>query len=193
MKPQSADARSVEELLAIIKRGARPKYVFFWGHKPKVPGRVDRSCLSNWFPSPFVVDGVRYPTTEHFMMASKARLFSDDRIYEQIVAAGGPSKAKALGRQVRGFREEVWAEHRFGIVVAGNYAKFDQTSELGTFLIGTGTRVLVEASPRDRIWGIGMSRDNEQARDPARWRGLNLLGFALMEVRARLSNGKGRP
>lgn len=192
MELQATDARSVEQLIELVKRGARPEYIFFWGHTPKVPGRIDHSCLSNWFPAPFEVDGVRYPTTEHYMMAEKARLFGDDEIRQKVATAGGPGKAKALGRQVHGFREEVWVEHRFGIVVAANHAKFSQNEEMGSYLGTTDTKVLVEASPRDRIWGIGMGKDNERATDPMGWRGLNLLGFALMGVRARLSESPGR-
>ncbi len=187
MKPQAANSRSLEDLLRYTKKGVRPKYVFFWGHTPKVPGRVDQSCLSNWFSSAFEIDGVRYPTTEHYMMAEKARLFSDMEVCEKIITAGNPGKAKALGRQVKGFREDIWIEQRFSIVVKGNYAKFNQNEKLGQFLIETGTKVLVEASSYDRIWGIGMGRDDERASKPENWKGLNLLGFALMEVRLRLS------
>ena len=125
-------------------------------------------------------------------MAEKARLFGDDEVREKIATAVGPGKAKALGRQVHGFREEVWVEHRFGIVVTGNHAKFSQNEELRSYLVTTGTKVLVEASPGDRIWGIGMGKDNERATDPMRWRGLNLLGFALMEVRAHLFESPSR-
>ena len=186
MKPQATESRSVEQLIEVVRRGARPEYVFFWGHTPKVRGRIDHSCLSNWYSAPFEVDGIRYPTTEHYMMAEKARLFDDDEIRDQIGAARSPGQAKALGRRVRGFRKERWVERRFGIVVAGNHAKFRQNGALGAFLSATGSKVLVEASPRDRIWGIGMGERNERATDPASWRGLNLLGFALMEVRALL-------
>jgi hypothetical protein len=92
---------------------------------------------------------------------------------------------------VRGFDEQSWAEHRFGVVVAANMAKFGQHPELRDFLAGTGTRVLVEASPMDRVWGIGLADDDERAASPDRWPGLNLLGFALMEVRHRLTAGSG--
>ena len=183
---RSTDARSVAQLIELTEQGGRPDFLFFWGHTPKRPDEVDRSCLSNWFPAPFEVDGVRYPTTEHYMMAGKARLFGDGEICEKIVAAPGPREAKALGRRVRGFRDELWVEHRSAIVVAGNLAKFSQNDALERFLRATESKVLVEASPRDRIWGIGMGERNENATDPRRWRGLNLLGFALMEVRAHL-------
>ena len=102
------------------------------------------------------------------------------------LAAGLPRQAKDLGRRVRGFDEEKWVATRFELVVRGNLAKFDQHANLREFLLGTGERVLVEASPVDRIWGIGLAADDERAEKPGLWRGLNLLGFALMEVRRAL-------
>lgn len=123
------------------------------------------------------------------MMAAKARLFGDDGLVPEILAASHPSEAKALGRKVRGFDDDVWARHRFDLVVAGNVAKFGQHAELRDFLLGTANRVLVEASPRDLIWGIGLGASDERASDPGSWRGLNLLGFALMETRERLAAG----
>ena len=185
MKPE--DARSISDLKTIVSSGSRPKFVFFWGHTPKVRGQIDQSCLSNWFPAKFSVAGIEYPTTEHFMMAEKARLFGDEAIRTQIFKAGSPGSAKSLGRKVTGFDEATWREHRFGIVVAGNHAKFAQNAEMGDLLLRTGSRVLVEASPQDRIWGIGMGKDDAHAENPLLWKGLNLLGFALMEVRVRLT------
>ncbi|SDW42628.1 hypothetical protein SAMN05421504_101547 [Amycolatopsis xylanica] len=104
----------------------------------------------------------------------------------KIRKASHPNEAKTLGRQITGFDEQAWTKHRHDIVVAGNLAKFGQNAELKTFLLNTGDRVLVEASPLDRIWGIGLAEDDERAADPNRWLGLNMLGFALMEVRERL-------
>jgi ribA/ribD-fused uncharacterized protein len=121
-------------------------------------------------------------------MVAKARLFGDDAIVPEILAASHPSEAKALGRKVRGFDDDVWTQRRFDLVVEGNVAKFGQHPELRDFLLGTGDRVLVEASPRDRVWGIGLGASNERAEDPASWRGLNLLGFALMQARHRLAS-----
>ena len=181
------DARSVDELGTLVASGARPKYVFFWGHTPRVPGQIDQSCLSNWFASKFSKEDIEYPTTEHFIMAEKARLFGDEEIRSQILEAGSPGAAKSLGRKVSGFDETTWCEHRFDIAVAGNHAKFSQNAEMAELLHRTGSKILVEASPRDQIWGIGMGKDDEHAENPLRWNGLNLLGFALMEVRQRLA------
>jgi conserved hypothetical protein, ribA/ribD-fused len=162
----------------------------FWGHRPNRDGSVGAGCLSQWWPSPFTVDGDRYPTAEHWMMAGKARLFGDEAALAAIMAAPSPGAAKALGRQVRGFDEARWAEARYDIVVRGNLAKFSQHDDLRDFLLRTGRRVLVEASPYDRIWGVGLGRDHPNVGTPSRWRGRNLLGFALMEVRERLTRGE---
>jgi ribA/ribD-fused uncharacterized protein len=123
------------------------------------------------------------------MMAEKARLFKDEETRAQILTAGSPKAAKELGRRVKRFDEQEWERVRFGLVVEGNLAKFSQNAGLGRFLLSTVDKVLVEASPVDRIWGIGMAADDEQSENPEGWRGLNLLGFALMEVRDRLSDG----
>ena len=182
----ASEARTREELIEIVNRGERPKYLFFWGHTPKVPEVVDQSCLSNWFPAVFTLDGVTYPTTEHHMMAEKARLFGDPEMLEAILQADSPGAAKKYGRQVKNFDPDIWHQHRFEIVTSGNVAKFAQNAEMKELLLRSGTKVLVEASPRDRIWGIGMGRNNPKAENPREWRGQNLLGFALMEARDRL-------
>lgn len=191
MEPASAKnplaARTREELAQLIAAGARVKWLMFWGHQPQRDGSIGAGVLSQWWPSPFTVDGVRYASAEHWMMAGKARLFGDEASFEAIVAAPTPAQAKKLGRLVRDFDEARWAAARFELVVAGNVAKFSQDSALRTYLCGTGDRVLVEASPRDRVWGIGLGASNDRATDPSQWRGQNLLGFALMEARARLT------
>ena len=125
------------------------------------------------------------------MMAEKARLFGDSETRALILGARNPGAAKALGRTVRGFSEDAWREHRFSIVVQANKAKFSQNAALGAFLVHTNDRVLVEASPVDRVWGIGLSRDDERSSNPNLWKGLNLLGFALMQVRESLLSGNG--
>ncbi|GLW35018.1 NADAR family protein [Actinoplanes regularis] len=184
----SADVRSVADLIALTASGQRIKYLLFWGHTPARDGRASASCLSQWSAEGFTVDGNRFATAEHYMMWRKAMLFGDAVSAERILAAGHPRDAKLLGGRVTPFDQQVWDAERFAIVVAGNLAKFQQNRGLGTFLTGTGGRVLVEASPTDRIWGIGLTREDPRAENPARWRGLNLLGFALMEVRARLAD-----
>jgi ribA/ribD-fused uncharacterized protein len=175
-----------ERLVAHLSDGRSVDYLFFWGHVPRQRGKVDTSCLSQWFRRVFSDEGFQYATAEHFMMAAKARLFGDGEAVAAVLAADSPAEAKAIGRRVRNYDDEAWAAARVGVVVRGNIAKFGQNRDLGEFLRATGDHVLVEASPRDRIWGIGLGSSNPNARDPSHWRGLNLLGFALMEARDRL-------
>ncbi|MBT8227155.1 MAG: NADAR family protein [Dactylosporangium sp.] len=176
----------LNQLNAAEAAGADLDVMAFWGHKPTPSGAIGPGCLSQWWPAPFVVDGVAYPTAEHWMMAGKARLFDDPTGLATVLAARGPGAAKAAGRRVQGFDERRWTAARYRLVVAGNRAKFTQHPDLRRFLLATGERVLVEASPRDRIWGIGMAPTNPLVQHPSAWRGLNLLGFALMDVRDQL-------
>ncbi|MEV7088213.1 NADAR family protein [Streptomyces sp. NPDC093085] len=181
-----SSARTAADLVERVKGGEPVKYLRFWGHTPRRDGTLSASCLSQWWASPFTVDGVGYATAEHWMMAAKARLFGDKAAEHRALGAPNPALAKKAGRLVRGFDQEVWERERYGIVVAGSVHKFGQDATLRGFLLNTGDRVLVEASPMDRIWGIGLAADDERAANPTRWRGLNLLGFALMEARDRL-------
>lgn len=161
-------------------------FLFFWGHRPSKDGRITASCLSQWWPSPFTVDGVTYQTAEHWMMAGKARLFGDEETAEKILAATDPKQVKALGRKARAFDAEAWDREKFAIVREGSFQKFLQNAELRAFLLSTGDKILVEASPVDPVWGIGLAADDTAAADPTQWRGENLLGFALMDARARI-------
>lgn len=174
---------TVNEAIAAEQAGQHLRYLFFWGHRPARDGSVGAGCLSQWWPVSFTQDGHGFASAEHYMVAHKAWLFDDHATAAQILAAGHPGEAKTLGRTVEGFDEEVWNAHRFDIVVRANLAKFGQHPELKEFLLATRNRVLAEASPVDRIWGIGLTADDERAASPATWRGLNLLGFALMAAR----------
>ncbi|TWU49339.1 NADAR family protein [Rubripirellula reticaptiva] len=159
------------------------EYLYFWGHQPSKTGKITKSCFSQWYESSFTIDSVFYPTAEHWMMAAKARLFEDDETLAEILVAPDAKTVKALGRKVQNFNDGVWTADARRLVTEGNVAKFDQNSELKTFLISTGESVLVEASPYDRVWGIGLKADDERAKHPDTWQGQNLLGFALMDVR----------
>lgn len=174
-----------EALIEHLAQGHPVKYLHFWGHTQKTD-KVDKSCFSQWFPAQFVVDGDIYLTAEHYMMAQKARLFGDNEVLEEILKCEHPSEAKKLGRRVRGFDNDLWNQHNVEYVVAGNIAKFEQNPPYKDFLLNTKERVLVEASPRDRIWGIGMGGSHADACNPANWRGKNLLGFALMMAREQI-------
>src|SRR5215211_948125 len=119
---KAEEARDREGLLEAVRRGERPRYLFFWGHQPLADGEIGKPCLSQWWVAPFVVENERYATAEHFMMAEKARLFGDEETRGRILQATTPGTAKRLGRAVRGFEEQAWVEARFGIVVRGNRA-----------------------------------------------------------------------
>jgi len=166
-----------------LEKGIRHKYLYFWGHTAKAKGVVDQSCLSQWWPCAFEDENEKYLSAEHYMMAEKARLFKDQATRKKILAANSPALAKKLGREVQHFDQNLWEEKRFEIVRQGNLLKFGQNEALKTFLLNTKNRVLVEASPVDVLWGIGLAKDNPTAQNPFQWKGLNLLGFALMEVR----------
>jgi ribA/ribD-fused uncharacterized protein len=193
MMSGALEARSVDELAAALSAGDRPKWLHFWGHTPKGDGaarKVGQWVLSQWYPATFRDDaGTVFGSAEHYMMWRKATLFEDAAIAEQVLAARTPAEAKDLGRRVGGFHDETWVGHRWEIVVSGSILKFGQDPVLRDYLLSTRNRVLVEASPRDRIWGIGLGAGSEYAEKPEQWRGLNLLGFALMEARHVLAGG----
>ena len=173
------------DLQTIIQRydaGELLEYVFFWGHHSK-PGQTTKACFSQWFPCTFEVDEKVYNCAEQYMMAEKARVFNDTDIHAKILEASDPKEIKALGREIKGFSVEKWAAVSKDIVVKGNLHKFAQNAELYTFLHQTNGKILVEASPYDTIWGIGMKESESGITDPHNWKGNNQLGFALMEVR----------
>jgi ribA/ribD-fused uncharacterized protein len=161
-------------------------FLFFWGHQPSKDGKITSSCLSQWWPSQFEVEGTVYLTAEHWMMSQKARLFGDDETALRVLSAQSPKEVKQLGREAKGFDATIWDDNKLAIVEEGSFHKFEQNQELLNYLTSTGDLVLVEASPVDRIWGIGLAADDADATHPPRWRGDNLLGFALMRVRQRL-------
>jgi len=177
--------RNNSQLIDSLSNGASLKYLFFWGHQTNKK-KISKACFSQWYESPFQEDGIMYLTAEHYMMHKKALLFNDLSAAQNILNATTALKAKNIGREILNFNEDEWLKHRFDIVVKANLAKFSSTIELKEFLIGTGETILVEASPVDKIWGIGMASDNPQIEIPSKWKGLNLLGYALIEVREQL-------
>ena len=154
------------------------KFVFFW-----------RGYLGQWFRSPFVLDGVHYTHAEQAMMAAKARLFNDLETLEKIMAAQKPSLQKSLGREVRGYVDEDWLKVARDVVTRVNIAKFSQDPELKQQLLDTGERTIVEASPVDFLWGIGLACDHEDASNPEKWPGKNWLGESLMRAREEIRRG----
>ncbi len=127
-------------------------FFLFYGHKPPIEG-VDASCLSQWFERTFEIDGIKYLTAEHWMMAEKARLFNDQPILDEILASPNPRAAKALGRKVRNFDDDVWNEHKFDIVKRGNLVKFQQHDDLKQFLLATA-----DFKPREFLGAVAESQ-----------------------------------
>ena len=153
--------------------------------------------FSQWEPAWFTLDGVEYSCAEQYMMAEKARLFADLDTLELIMQSESPATHKALGRVVDGFEVHVWQEEEdngmprcWNIVWRGNMAKFSQNPHLLEALLATRGTSMVEASPVDRIWGIGLDAKDPAARDRASWRGRNWLGEVLDDVRDRLAAGE---
>ena len=173
---------NVEKIKEIVRKNPTTEIIYFWGHTPN-PKKITKSCFSQWYDVYFEVDGVQYHTTEQYMMASKARLFGDEDTWNEIMNAYSPAEYKKLGRKVKGFDATIWDEKKLDIVVEGNKAKFSQNPELKEFLLSTGDAILVEASPYDKIWGIAMRATQAAKCTVDQWKGLNLLGFALMVVR----------
>lgn len=136
------------ELCRRFAAGEKIEFLFFWGHQVPADGTITSSCLSQWYPVSFNVDGIQYQTAEHWMMASKARLFGDDDMLEQILKTEDPKEAKALGRRVQNFDDTVWKANCRRLVTEGNVHKFGQNKPVKEFLLGTGDKVLVEAAPR---------------------------------------------
>ena len=166
--------------------GRKRELCLFWGHQPSEDGQLTKSCLSQWWMEDFYTTADSYLCMEQYMMAAKAELFGDKEIRDQILKCSDQKQIKALGRKVRGFDQKVWDKFKYAIVLLGNWHKFSQNRELREFLLSTGDSVLVEASPYDAIWGIRLAASSPEAQDPMKWRGQNLLGFALMEVRDEL-------
>lgn len=184
---------NLDDLRRQVAAGRLFRYRYFWGHRPRADGQLSDSVFSQWWPCRFELDGAVYTTAEQFMMASKARLFGDVQALEAILAEPDPARCKKLGREVRHYDEAAWAAVRFDLVTRGNVAKFGQDEGLFRYLLDTGDEILVEASPRDCVWGIGLGRNSERARDPRTWRGQNLLGFALVRARKTLREERRSP
>lgn len=150
-------------------------YVFFWG-----------SIFSNWAKCTFIHEGLTYTSAEQTMMAAKAKLFGDVGSYYDIINTDNPEEQKAIGKTIIGYDDAKWAAVRYRVVADAIYSKFSQNKEFSTILLETGNKKIVEASPYDKIWGIGMHASDPDILDESKWKGENLLGKALMEVRDRL-------
>jgi ribA/ribD-fused uncharacterized protein len=160
----------------------RDDFHFFWSGK---------SVFSQWYQSKFVDnDGIVYTSAEQYMMSEKAKLFGDIHTMDIIMKNHNPKICKAIGRNVKGFNTKKWKDNREIIVLNASIFKYSQNSNLKKLLLSTENKCIVEASPYDRIWGIGLRESHEHATDPTQWKGLNLLGKALMITREKLRNNK---
>jgi ribA/ribD-fused uncharacterized protein len=152
------------------------KYVFFWN-----------GIYSQWYSSRMTIDGIEYNCCEQYMMHQKALIFGDTVTAEMILESSDPKEQKALGRKVSGFNKDKWDDVCIGIVFKGNLAKFSQNESLKKTLLSTDDKILVEASPYDKIWGIGLAEDHPDVEDPSKWKGLNLLGWSITMVKKELA------
>lgn len=148
--------------------------------------------LSNWYPSCFTVDGTMFTSMEQYMMYNKAVCFHDIDVANQILETDDVAEIKSLGRLVKGYDDNHWNGVRQISVYEGLCAKFDQNENLKQQLLGTGRAILAECAVRDRIWGIGLSMHDPDRLDRSKWKGQNLLGYALMMVREKLANENQR-
>jgi len=149
------------------------EYVFFWNNSP----------FSQWYIKPFTVDGILYCCCEQYMMYKKALLFKDVNIAARILLSQDPKTIKALGRKVMNFDSGIWDKHKVAIVTQCNYAKFTQNPDLFQALMSHSGKTFAEASPYDTIWGIGLEETDPRALDSKQWRGSNLLGRILTQLR----------
>ena len=159
---------------------AERKVVCF--HKPE----EENGFLSNWYPSPFEKDGIRFLHMEQYMMYKKALCFGDMQSAKKILEAKAPSDIKDLGRGVKGYEDHIWNGLRQVVVYDGLLEKFTQNPDLGEKLKLTGNALLAECALNDLIWGIGITMHDPNRYDRRKWKGKNLLGYALMYVREKL-------
>ena len=148
------------------------QFTFFW-----------QGPFSQWYKSNFTIDGITFNTAEQYMMYNKAKLFADEDIAKQILNTGDPKTQKALGRKVKNFDMTWWNENCVQIVFRGNHAKFSQNKRLYDMLMNTNPSTLVEASPYDNIWGIGLNEEDAKKTEAAKWPGKNWLGIVLTDLR----------
>lgn len=146
----------------------------------------ENGYLSNWYLSSFTINNITFSSMEQYMMYKKALQFDDVKTAKEILSKKDVAEIKALGRKVSNYDDSTWNGVRQIIVYQGLLAKFSQNEELKEKLKSTGNFTLAECAVKDRIWGIGLSMTDEDRFDKYKWKGQNLLGYALMLVREQL-------
>ena len=163
---------------------SKQNVIGFWSEKNKY------GFMSQWYPSKFTVDGNKFTSCEQWMMYQKAVLFKDIDDAKLILKMKDPKEIKKMGRKIKNFNEKLWDKNKFDIIYHGNLEKFTQDNELKEQLLATENKILAEASPYDKIYGIGMYPNDPDVQYPKRWKGENLLGQAIMKVREKISEQK---
>jgi hypothetical protein len=185
--PTHAMPFDLEALAATVAQGARPAYLSFpdWGGAPPL------GWLAPWTPTPFTTAAGHFGSGEHHLMHGKAVLFGDHAVADRILRVTSPAQARELGRRAAGFREDVWVAERARLMDEANRAKFVALPELAAYLVSTWPAVLVQASALDTVWASGLDLGDPFLPQPARWPGLNLVGFSLMKARQALRDDPG--
>jgi len=176
--PKAKNELNIDKFIFNKNIAMAEQFHLFWESK---------SPFSQWYPCEFKDDDNTYSSAEQYMMYRKAKLFDDAETANRIMRSNSPKYVKSLGRQVKNFDQKIWESNRENIVTEGNLLKFSQSEHLRKYILKTKNKILVEASPYDKIWGIGLRDSDPRSIDPDKWRGLNLLGKCLMRVRTALS------
>lgn len=180
----SGDAKPKRKTIkAKVPAEPLPETVLFFSGNPALNENV---YLSNTHEAPIQVDGITFPTVEHYFQWSKAKMFGDAEMEKKILKTASPKSVKTYGDKVKDFKEEEWNAKKDNIMRIAIKAKFTQHPELRKKLQETGTKRLGEANPRDKYWSIGTGADTSKAKDPAKWPGKNVLGKILEEIRTEL-------
>ena len=148
------------------------KFTFFWS-----------GPFSQWHPSKFSIEKITYSCAEQWMMAAKARLFNDNDALKKIMKTNNPKEQKAFGRKVKGYADKIWDKFARNFVYIGSLAKYSQNNNLKKRLMETRGTTLVEASPLDTKWGIGLNKNDPRAQKRENWLGTNWLGEVLTQLR----------
>lgn len=175
---------TLDDVQTMFKNEENLEFIFFSGHQKTSNGTITKTCLSQWYQAPFEMNNVKYKCAEQYMMCEKARLFKDEEALDKILQAYHPNQMKLIGRKIKNFDNTIWNEHKVQIVKIANLAKFSQNQKLKRYLINTENKILVKNVVHDNIWGIGLPKNSELKNNPLNWKGKNLLGFILMDVRA---------